>query len=80
PEKGLEADPEDPRYGPALDVTHFNPSWGGAAGDMISTTDDGNRFLQALMTGEVLRPAELAEMKRTVPATGFEQGWPGVRY
>ncbi|GAA3458584.1 serine hydrolase domain-containing protein [Saccharothrix longispora] len=80
PEKGLEADPEDPRYGPALDVTHYNPSWGGAAGDMISTTDDGNRFLQALMTGEVLRPAELAEMKRTVPATGFEQGWPGVRY
>jgi D-alanyl-D-alanine carboxypeptidase len=80
PEKGLEADPADPRYGEPIDATAFNPSWGGAAGEMISTTRDANRFLRALMRGEVLRPAQLAEMRRTVPATRFEQAWPGVRY
>ncbi|MFT7838735.1 serine hydrolase domain-containing protein [Saccharothrix sp. BKS2] len=80
PEKGLEADPADPRYGEAIDATAFNPSWGGAAGEMISTTGDANRFLRALVRGEVLRPAQLAEMRRTVPAPAFEQAWPGVRY
>jgi D-alanyl-D-alanine carboxypeptidase len=80
PEKGLEADPEDPRYGRAIDVTLLNPSWGGAAGEMISTTEDGNRFLRALMSGRVLRPAQLAEMKKTVPATRFHPALPGARY
>jgi D-alanyl-D-alanine carboxypeptidase len=47
---------------------------------MISTTDDANRFLRALMAGRVLRPAQLAEMRTTVPATRFDAGWPGVRY
>ncbi|MFC5289875.1 serine hydrolase domain-containing protein [Actinokineospora guangxiensis] len=80
PEKGLEADPEDPRWGEPIDVTALNPSWGGAAGEMISTTEDANRFLQALMRGEVLRPAQLAELRRTVPAPGFAKVWPGARY
>lgn len=80
PEKGADADPDDPQYREAVDVTVFNPSWGGAAGDMISTTDDANRFLQALMSGRVLRPELLAEMTKTVPATGFDQVWPGARY
>jgi D-alanyl-D-alanine carboxypeptidase len=66
--------------GPDIDATGLNPSWAGAAGAMISTTEDLNRFLRALLSGEVLRPAELAEMRRTVPATRFEAGWPGVRY
>ncbi|MFC5059233.1 serine hydrolase domain-containing protein [Saccharothrix xinjiangensis] len=79
-EKGMDADPNDPRYGEAVDVTTYNPSWGGAAGDMISTTDDANRFLRALMSGEVLRPDLLAEMTRTVPATRFDPVWPGARY
>lgn len=80
PEKGLEADPEDPRYGRALDVTHYNPSWGGAAGDMISTTEDGNEFLKALVGGKVLRPAQLAEMTRTVRAPDLDEGWAGAAY
>ena len=80
PEKGLEADPNDPRYGRALDVTHLNPSWGGAAGDMISTTEDGNRFLKALVGGEVLRPAQLAEMMTTVASPRLDAAWPGARY
>ncbi|MEU4804923.1 serine hydrolase domain-containing protein [Actinosynnema sp. NPDC023587] len=56
-------------YRPVVDVTVMNPSWGGPAGAMISTTEDGNEFLRALMDGRVLRPAQLAEMKRTVPTT-----------
>jgi D-alanyl-D-alanine carboxypeptidase len=80
PEKGLEADPNDPRYGRALDVTQYNPSWGGAAGDMISTTEDGNKFLKALFGGKVLRPAQLAEMTKTVRAPDLDGGWPGAEY
>ena len=80
PEKGLEADPQDPRWGGTVDVTHYNPSWGGAAGDMISTTEDGNRFLQALLGGRVLRPAQLAEMTKAVDATPLHEVWPGARY
>ncbi|QQQ78334.1 beta-lactamase family protein [Saccharothrix sp. 6-C] len=80
PEKGLEADPTDPRYGRALDVTHYNPSWGGAAGDMISTTEDGNKFLKALIGGKVLRPAQLAEMTKTVRAPKLDPGWAGAEY
>jgi D-alanyl-D-alanine carboxypeptidase len=80
PEKGLEADPADPRYGRALDVTRYNPSWGGAAGEMISTTEDGNEFLKALIGGEVLRPAQLAEMTKTVRAPELDGAWAGARY
>jgi D-alanyl-D-alanine carboxypeptidase len=47
---------------------------------MVSTTEDGNRFLQALLGGEVLAPEQLAEMQRTVPAPPFEEHFPGVRY
>jgi D-alanyl-D-alanine carboxypeptidase len=78
PEPGT--DPENPTFLPAIDVTEMNPSWGGAAGEMISTTADGNRFLRALLGGRVLRPAQLAELKKTVPAKAFEFVWPGVRY
>ncbi|WNV88909.1 serine hydrolase domain-containing protein [Umezawaea sp. Da 62-37] len=63
-----------------VDVTALNPSWGGAAGEIISTTADGNRFLRALVGGEVLRPAQLAEMQKTVRAAKFDEGWPGARY
>jgi D-alanyl-D-alanine carboxypeptidase len=65
----------------ALDVTEYDPSWGGAAGDMISSTEDGNRFLRALVSGKVLRPAQLAEMQKTVPTDeGLQGAWPGARY
>jgi D-alanyl-D-alanine carboxypeptidase len=78
---GPDATEDDPDYGDPVDVTAQNPSWGGAAGDMISTTDDANRFLQALLSGRVLRPAQLAEMLRTVPTNDrFRENWPGVRY
>ncbi|MFI6369745.1 serine hydrolase domain-containing protein [Streptomyces sp. NPDC050546] len=66
--------------GPALDVTEINPSAGGAAGAMISTTADLSRFYQALLGGRLLRPAQLAEMKRTVRAPELDPAWAGVRY
>lgn len=73
--------PDDPRYGEPIDATRLNPSWGGAAGAIISTTGDANRFLRALLGGKVLRPAELAEMRRTVPTNDeFRANWPGARY
>ncbi|WP_151480473.1 serine hydrolase domain-containing protein [Streptomyces albicerus] len=66
--------------GPSIDVTGFDPSAGGAAGAMISTTADLNRFYQALLGGRLLHPAELAAMKATVRAPELDPGWPGVRY
>jgi D-alanyl-D-alanine carboxypeptidase len=78
---GPGATPEDLKYGEAIDATLLNPSWGGAAGEIISTPQDGNRFLRALVTGKVLRPAQLAAMQTTVPTNPeFQQNWPGARY
>jgi D-alanyl-D-alanine carboxypeptidase len=72
---------EDLKYGEPIDATLQNPSWGGSAGEIISTTDDGDRFLRALVSGKVLRPAQLAEMQKTVPTdTEFQKNWPGARY
>ncbi|MEV0441240.1 serine hydrolase domain-containing protein [Streptomyces spectabilis] len=51
----------------------------GADGGLISTTRDHGVFLRALMGGRLLRPAQLAAMKRTVPADGWIRA-KGVRY
>ncbi|WP_410813507.1 serine hydrolase domain-containing protein [Micromonospora sp. 067-2] len=72
---------EDPKYGEPIDATTLNPSWGGAAGEIISTTDDSNKFLRALVRGEVMPPAQLAEMQKTVPTSPeFQSNWPGAQY
>ncbi|APU15324.1 serine hydrolase domain-containing protein [Actinoalloteichus fjordicus] len=47
-------------------VTSIDPSWAWAAGAVVSTPQDWQRFLRALLSGEVLPPAQLAEMKDTV--------------
>ncbi|TDD12374.1 serine hydrolase domain-containing protein [Nonomuraea diastatica] len=54
----------------SVDVTRLNPSWAGAAGAIISTTGDLNRFFAALLGGRLLPPAQLAAMKTTVPMGG----------
>jgi D-alanyl-D-alanine carboxypeptidase len=78
---GPGATPEDPRYGKQIDATRQNVSWGGPAGEIISTVDDGNTFLRAVAGGRLLAPAQLAEMQRTVPTnSGFRKNWPGARY
>ncbi|MFF1379923.1 serine hydrolase domain-containing protein [Streptomyces sp. NPDC058308] len=53
---------------PLLDVTETDPSWGWAAGQLISTNSDLNRFFTALLDGDLLPRAQLAQMRRTVPA------------
>ncbi|MEV7421726.1 serine hydrolase domain-containing protein [Streptomyces sp. NPDC091212] len=62
---------------PLVDATVEDPSWGWAAGAMVSTNSDVNRFFTALLDGKLLKPAQLAEMKTTVPA---EDPTPGSRY
>ncbi|MFE7133246.1 serine hydrolase domain-containing protein [Streptomyces sp. NPDC057638] len=57
----------DPAATTVYDVTAHNMSWGWSAGDMISTPGDINRFLSALMRGELLSPKSLAAMKTGVP-------------
>ncbi|WP_394844220.1 beta-lactamase family protein [Pendulispora brunnea] len=64
---------------PLVDVTLFNMSWGGAAGSLITTTEDLTRFWRALQEGELLSPARMAEMHETVPATELQAVFPGLR-
>lgn len=45
-----------------LDFTDLNPSMAWAAGEMVSTTADLNRFYRALLGGRLLRRPQLAEM------------------
>ncbi|GAA1368789.1 serine hydrolase domain-containing protein [Catellatospora chokoriensis] len=53
--------------GVLLDFADYNMSWAWAAGELVSTTGDLNMFYRALLTGRLLRPAQLAEMQTTVP-------------
>ena len=59
--------------GPLTDTTVMNYTWADAAGAIVSTPDDLDRFFRALITGRLLPPAQLAEMEKTVPTIG-EQG------
>ena len=63
-----------------VNVTALNPSAADAAGSMISTTADLSRFYAALTGGQLLAPAQLAEMETTIAAPGGAEGFPGARY
>ena len=63
---------------PLLDVTVLDPSWGWAAGAMIASPSDVNRFFVALLDGKLLKPAQLRQMRATVDAASGL--WPGARY
>ncbi|WP_328928444.1 beta-lactamase family protein [Streptomyces sp. NBC_00190] len=65
----------NPADGPLRDFTEMDPSVGWAAGQLISTNSDLNRFFAALLAGRLLPAAQLAEMRTTVPA-----GTSGLRY
>jgi D-alanyl-D-alanine carboxypeptidase len=65
---------------PLLDVTSYNHTWGGAAGSLITTLDDLTHFWRALQSGELLAPAQLAEMQTTVAAVGLDEVIPGLQY
>ncbi|MCX4969310.1 beta-lactamase family protein [Streptomyces sp. NBC_00654] len=61
---------------PLTDFTETDPSWGWAAGQLISTNSDLNRFFSALLDGRLLPKAQLAQMRtNTRPAeTTFGAG------
>ncbi|MCL7381346.1 serine hydrolase [Streptomyces sp. 35G-GA-8] len=61
---------------PPRDVTEIDPSAGWAAGQMISTNSDLNRFFTGLLTGRLLPAAQLKQMRTTVPVgdTGVGYG------
>jgi D-alanyl-D-alanine carboxypeptidase len=52
------------------DVTDVGLLSTGMDGGLVSTTADLTRFFRALLGGHLLRPAELAQMKQTIPITG----------
>ncbi|MGW7688765.1 serine hydrolase domain-containing protein [Streptomyces asiaticus] len=58
---------------PLRDITAINPSVAGAGGGMISSGTDLNRFLDALVRGKLLRPAQRRQMMTTRP-TGNPDG------
>ncbi|WP_420717422.1 serine hydrolase domain-containing protein [Streptomyces sp. WM6378] len=59
---------------PLRDFTEMDPSWGWAAGQMISTNSDLDRFYTALLGGGLLPAAQLAQMRTTVPAEALGHG------
>lgn len=66
------------------DITDMDPSLGWAAGQLVSTPSDLGRFMQGLLDGELLAPAQLAQMQHTVrrrtssrtPAGATDSAWP----
>ncbi|MFE3454258.1 serine hydrolase domain-containing protein [Nonomuraea sp. NPDC059194] len=69
---------EDPGLEP-LDVTEFNSSGGWSAGNVVSTTGDMIRFINALASGSLLPPAQHRAMWTTVSTEGGH--WmPHARY
>jgi D-alanyl-D-alanine carboxypeptidase len=55
-----------------VDVTNHDQSWLWAAGGVVSTPADWERFLKALLSGKLLPPAQLAQMRTTVEEPGSE--------
>ncbi|MEV6252266.1 serine hydrolase domain-containing protein [Nocardia sp. NPDC051911] len=76
--------PLPPRSGPALDVTtRTSASAAGAAAAMVSTGDDVDRFLGALLSGGLFAQELITEMQRPTPgADAFyaAAGVPGISY
>src|SRR5207248_2197379 len=58
--------------GEVADTTHWNPSWGWAAGAMISDLHDLHRWAKVLATGTLLSPATQAEREKFITVPGFD--------
>ncbi|MFS0701378.1 serine hydrolase domain-containing protein [Cellulomonas sp. 179-A 4D5 NHS] len=72
--KGYHAEPIG---SPLFEHTDIDTSSSWAAGDVVTTPGDLTTFFRALLEGEVLRPAELAQMTATVPMDlpGIPETW-----
>ncbi|MER0243450.1 serine hydrolase domain-containing protein [Streptomyces sp. HSW2009] len=57
---------------PPRDYSVFDMSWVGPTAALVSTVSDLNRFYRLLLTGELIGPASLAQMQRTVPVVSQE--------
>ena len=59
------------------DATNYNPSWAGAAGEIVSDTDDMLTFARALGTGQgLLKPAtQVTRLGTWAPAGGYGFQW-----
>ncbi|WP_020015564.1 serine hydrolase domain-containing protein [Promicromonospora sukumoe] len=57
-----------------VDVSQHNPSWIATGGDMISTTQDLQTFIIALVTGKLLPAELLTEMLTPHPKAGYGLG------
>lgn len=58
--------------GEIADTTHWNPSWGWAAGAMISDLHDLHHWAKDVATGTLLSPATQAEREKFIPVPGFD--------
>ncbi|WP_046085445.1 serine hydrolase domain-containing protein [Streptomyces antioxidans] len=63
-----------------IDVTRFNPTVVGAAGEMISTPADLIRFFTALHEGTLLPEEQRRQMYDAMPAPQLAAMWPGACY
>ncbi|MEY9940595.1 hypothetical protein ABH932_005401 [Streptacidiphilus sp. MAP5-52] len=64
--------------GAVADSTHWNPSWGWAAGAMISDLRDLHLWAKDVATGTLLSPATQAQRLKFVPVAGFTGGGYGL--
>lgn len=68
-----------PVDGELVDMTELNASQAWSAGGIVSTATDLNHFYAALLTGDLLRPAELQALQTTVPTEAdFHTGGLGI--
>jgi len=64
--------------GELADVSELDPSFGWAAGQLVTTPSELNEFFRAVLDGRLVSDATLDEMQTTVPA---DQGlWVGSEY
>ncbi|GAB3854474.1 serine hydrolase domain-containing protein [Dactylosporangium cerinum] len=63
-----------------VDVTEFNATAADASGGLVSTTADLDRFWRAMQQGRLLRPAQQADLHRTVLAEGYQDIRHGIGY
>jgi D-alanyl-D-alanine carboxypeptidase len=60
--------------GDIVDTADWNMSWGGAAGQMISTVDDLHIWARDLATGKLLSPSAQREREKFLPAVDEGEG------
>ncbi|MER5863165.1 serine hydrolase domain-containing protein [Kitasatospora sp. NPDC002040] len=64
---------------PFTDITDMDHSWAWAAGQLVSTPGELNRFFGALLRGELLAPRQLEQMRTSTSDASATFG-PGARY